>query len=252
MSASTHASSSRSAQAAASSSSAADELDAHLVSLLHTADAYAASQQAAAAHLARAFLSLSRARMHLGALGASSLLGADGADARLKAGVRCRVDDAGRMRLVRSAPSTSEAPASAAEKKLAAPERLRRRPRADAALDEKQNAASPEKEAASRAAAVEQDEKASLDINAGNKKSDAPPSKPKRPPQAPDPLYQFSALPPPALRSAQKSFIAALDELLGARGGAEGAWQSVQRLAQLEHDVADARRRAGEKDTATQ
>ena len=214
-------------------------------------DAYAASQQAAAAHLARAFLSLSRARMHLGALGASSLLGADGADARLKAGVRCRVDDAGRMRLVRGAPSTSEAPASAAEKKPAA-QGLRRRQNADPALSEKQNAASHEKEAASDAVAVEQDEKASADISPGDKKSDAPPSKPKRPPQAPDPLYQFSALPPPALRSAQKSFIAALDELLGARGGAEGAWQSVQRLAQLEHDVADARRRAGEEDTATQ
>jgi hypothetical protein len=190
--------------------------------------------------------------MHLGALGASSLLGADGADARLKAGVRCRVDDAGRMRHVRSAP-TSEAPAIETEKKPAA-QGLRRRQNANPALSEseKQNAASHEKEAASDAVAVEQDEKASVDINAGNKKSDAPSSKPKRPPQAPDPLYQFSALPPPALRSAQKSFIAALDELLGARSGADGAWQSVQRLAQLEHDVADARRRAGEEDTATQ
>ncbi|CEH19522.1 hypothetical protein CBOM_06835 [Ceraceosorus bombacis] len=215
---------------------AADALDEALDRLLEHTQRYMELTTKSNEAFANGFHSLARARMHLGSAGWNAL-GGDGWDGRLRAQIGCKIeaDDGGKIyiRLARRSATQDSNEASAdGETDVGKPQKIGARGASLARPQDSSEAEKVDRYDAKKASMEERQEPASQ----------------KRAKQEPDPLYQFAALPPASLRSAQASFRTALDHLLGsaeesvdasvdASKGLTSVMQLSQSLKQFEKDI---------------
>lgn len=234
----------------------ADARDDALERLLHHTQSHMELAARSSEAFAKGFHSLSRARMHLGSTGWNTL-GGDGWDGRLRAQIRCQVDmdRNGRtsVRLVRqdTVDKAQEEGTSGMKEGVddsaSRDEGLRRRAGkgSPASRVDRSSEQRPENAEGSGFEQVHEDDAKKASAYAGERMAQSD----KRSKQAPDPLYQFTALPPASLRSAQASFREALGYLLGSveqtpqhamehEEGTTCILQVCTRLRQLEEDMA--------------
>lgn len=183
-------------------------VDRAITAYFDAVDVYEAEAARACTALERGFLSLAKARMEVPAAGLGTRIGKDGFDSRArKATVRVHIDHVSphpaRWRLVKVLPSDTD-PASESE-------------------PEPEPKPEPEPEPGRQAACAP----APGDSRGPGQDKKVPPPEKQRPiaasarattkrrPRPVDPLYQFAALPPPALRRAQAQFRDALVALVG-------------------------------------
>ncbi|PWN45523.1 hypothetical protein IE81DRAFT_364154 [Ceraceosorus guamensis] len=237
---------------------AADALDDALDRLLEHTQRYMELTTKSNEAFANGFHSLSRARMHLGSAGWNAL-GGDGWDGRLRAQIGCKIeaDDGGKVyiRLARRSVAQDSNEASADGETDVGSEStqrtvgLRRRTGKRDAMEEPQKIGARSASVAQPQDSAEAEKVDKCDAKKASAVEERhEPASKKRAKQEPDPLYQFAALPPASLRSAQASFRTALDHLLGSVEGSVDAsmdtgkgtpsvMQLSQSLKQFEKDI---------------
>lgn len=182
----------------------APHLDSLLSTYLATLDQYLEARRQGQDAMARGFNQLTRAKIALGG-SFGQRVGQDAYDERMSALVRVQPDGARR-----ASPPPAQTPAE--------PSTLRRRRQAPAADG---GAAGPQ--GASTAETAPDQEHTTRDV------------------QGYDPLFQFSGLPPPSLKAAQRAFREALATLVVSTDLAPSPqntlWTIQQRLVSLEHEI---------------